>query len=1024
MKPLRLEMQAFGPYADKQVVDFREALDAGLFGIYGPTGSGKSSIFSAITFALFGESAKKEQPIATLRSAHAALGSLTEVALVFEVGSKRYLIRRQPDQLRPKTRGDGETNIAHSAWLFDVTTLDIDAIDMAGCGTVLAERKVSTVGETVRAILGYGADQFRQIVLLPQGRFERFLTANSTERLTILRELFDVSLYRQLTEQLKEQAAVARRAVSDGYRIHGQRLHTEGFASAEELDAAIDLRASEAESNADAASAADLTLATAEQTLSHAQAVEAQFVERARAEQRLAELQQQQAEIALMQSRRDNARLAQRATDRFTAIDTTAQRQDQAAAQAGRTASALADAAESLASADHHLADATAAAQCIEPLQQRSYALQGYAKALTDALDLKSLSDTAAQTLTQIEHAASTAAAERDRLRDAHDDASAARTYAQQQMVERARHEQARTTVEADLAAARTHHRALRDLADARTRHVDAEAEEQGAEEAHDIAEQRTAEAEAAFIAAQSTLLALRLVDGQPCPVCGGADHPAPAHGEGDPRALEAAWKRAREAASNAADTKRIALVETTRLASLIDEREAQLAALRPPVASLAELEAKNAQIAEALTRLGPPEDLDAAAQQVAEIETALAAAVAETEQQEQARQHARTAAALAAQSYGDQIGNVPDTLRDPQAVALELTGVTAQIETLKNTLSQAQATLQQARTDKAACETAHAAATTALDAAKAQLDEARAQFAQRLKEVGISAEQYSAFASDIPAIETLSEQIVAYAHSLSQAEGAASQAAAQLVGVERPQLAVLQQTRDQAHQGAVAARQLAAATQEIHAGLVRLRNDLAAELTRLIELEIETGPLRMLAEACTGQNEANITLEAYAIGTMFDLVLDAANLRLEPMTSGRYRLERDSETSGGRAKRGLDIKVNDIQTGRARDLSTLSGGEAFIAALALALGLSDVVESSQGAIRLDTIFIDEGFGSLDTENDSGTLEVVLDVLQNIVGQRRAVGLISHVPLVQQAVPNGFVIVKGLAGSTIERRIA
>ncbi len=202
------------------------------------------------------------------------------------------------------------------------------------------------------------------------------------------------------------------------------------------------------------------------------------------------------------------------------------------------------------------------------------------------------------------------------------------------------------------------------------------------------------------------------------------------------------------------------------------------------------------------------------------------------------------------------------------------------------------------------------------------------------------------------------------------------------------------------------------------------LRDELAEELARLRRLEEETGPLRALADAFSGQNEMNTTLESYAIGAMFDQVLEAANLRLEPMTSGRYRLERDVESAGGRSKRGLDIRVHDIETGRPRDLTTLSGGETFIAALSLALGLSDIVEASHGAIRLDTIFIDEGFGSLDTENDTGTLDRVLQVLQDIVGASRAVGLISHVPLVQQAVPAGFTILKGIGGSTIESRAA
>lgn len=194
--------------------------------------------------------------------------------------------------------------------------------------------------------------------------------------------------------------------------------------------------------------------------------------------------------------------------------------------------------------------------------------------------------------------------------------------------------------------------------------------------------------------------------------------------------------------------------------------------------------------------------------------------------------------------------------------------------------------------------------------------------------------------------------------------------------------------------------------------------------MKNLQSLEQSSGSLRGLAEAFDGQNELRTSLETFAIGAMFDQVLEAANLRLDPMTSGRYRFERDTVSVGGRSKRGLDVRVHDIETGRAREIITLSGGETFIAALSLALGLSDIVEMTNGAIRLDTIFIDEGFGSLDTENDAGTLDQVLQVLQNIVGERRAVGLISHVPLVQQAVPNGFTVHKGVNGSQIAVRHA
>ena len=201
-----------------------------------------------------------------------------------------------------------------------------------------------------------------------------------------------------------------------------------------------------------------------------------------------------------------------------------------------------------------------------------------------------------------------------------------------------------------------------------------------------------------------------------------------------------------------------------------------------------------------------------------------------------------------------------------------------------------------------------------------------------------------------------------------------------------------------------------------------KLRNEISDELARLDKVEHDTAPLRELAAMFNAENPSRLDLETYAIGAMFEQVLTAANRRLEPMTSGRFTLEREIEEGKGRARRGLGIRVHDVHTGKARATATLSGGETFMAALSLALGLSDIVEASAGNIRLDTIFIDEGFGSLDTENDSGTLDQVLQTLTNLVSQNRAVGLISHVPLVQQTIPNGFYVRKTLAGSHIETR--
>ena len=278
MRPVRLTLQAFGPYANREVIDFRNAVEAGLFGIYGQTGSGKSTIFSGMTFALFGEASKSEQERTSLRSDHAAADLATEVEFVFDVGERRFVVVRQPDQMRPKQRGEGETKSAHEAHLFDATGLALDEITANKRGKIIAEKKVRDVDANVSEILGYGAEQFRQIVLLPQGRFEKFLSAKTNERVTILRDLFDVSLYQALMADLKEQAAEAERQVREERAVCARRLKAEGFESTDTLLEGIAAAQAAVQERSTVEAVAKKQAQTAETGLRSAEVVEAKFV--------------------------------------------------------------------------------------------------------------------------------------------------------------------------------------------------------------------------------------------------------------------------------------------------------------------------------------------------------------------------------------------------------------------------------------------------------------------------------------------------------------------------------------------------------------------------------------------------------------------------------------------------------------------------------------------------------------------------------------------------------------------------
>ncbi|WP_375282647.1 AAA family ATPase [Sphingobium yanoikuyae] len=1025
MRPVKLTMTAFGPYAGTEVVDFREATDAGLFGIYGPTGSGKSSIFSAMTFALFGEGAKREQSITTMRSGHADADRMTEVSLLFELGDKRYYVRRQPDQARPKKRGEGQTVEAHKAWLFDVTGIEVDAVTPDNCGVVLAEEKVTVVETLVKALLGYGVEQFRQIVLLPQGRFERFLISDSDKRIEILRELFDVSLYKRIAKRMHEASVVVRRDFDDGHRIIGRRLGDVGFASTDELATGIEMATAAVGVAQGEAEMADTAAGDAEKSFLAAEALEARFVAHKDAVERKSRLEGERPSIEQAEIRKSRAERAQRAMDLEAGVSGAVKLHGEAQEAETSARDLAAKAQTAFGKSEAVLTTERGRSGEIEELLTRASDAERYRRSLEDGADLRSKwekldgdRDAAQLKFEKME-------AEHKRLEALGDTLSTSIDQARKDGLRRAEFSSSINALTSQLNDAQAYAAAAKKLDDAISECNRLEEERDRAVERVEPSRQQAEAAERAFISAHAQLLAsTHLVEGQPCPVCGSVDHPEPVHGDGDPKGLEQAMRSARSAL-DAATSKAVNAEALARSAdALVADRRQALAELIQPVRMADEIDETLKQAKADLAALGKVEDLAGLEAHADDTKRLLGDALTSLNSDRSAAQEARTAAAVAARSYQDEIAGVPELMRVDGALDEEVRTVADAIQDRRDALSVAEKAYMAAAADR---DTKAAKVTSAVEnvaATQERVEAARAAFEARLVELDLSADDYRRGRGDVREIASLGQRIQAFRDGLAKASAEVDTAALAIAEREQPNMDAYRILRDAAKIEAIRLRGLASDAEAHRKVLDDLRASLATELERLEKLEQETGALRALALAFNGDNQMRIPLETFAIGAMFDHVLEAANLRLHPMTAGRYRFERDAEAIGGRTKRGLDIRVHDIETGRPREISTLSGGETFIAALSLALGLSDIVEMSHGSIRLDTIFIDEGFGSLDTENDSGTLDRVLVVLQEIVGKSRAVGLISHVPLVQQAVPNGFSIVKGVGGSSIERRVA
>lgn len=1021
MRPVRLTMQAFGPYPKRQTIDFREAVAAGLFGIYGQTGSGKSTIFSAMTFALFGEPAKSEQDAPSLRSDLAEAGTQTEVEFVFDIGERRFVVLRHPEQPRPSKRGEGETRTPHTAFLFEATGLAPEDIKEGHRGKIIAERKVREVDAEIVKLLGYGPEQFRQIGLLPQGKFETFLAAKTPDRLKILRELFDVSLYRDLADRLKADAEAVERQVSQERELCARRLATEGFESSE----AMAIGVAEAEASLQEwigeETECRAALSAAQTAMQDAKAVEARFAAAEQAQKELAALHADKHSMDALSDRVMRAEKARALLDTENNVVQAADESRAAEATLGEAQKSEAAAEEKAGSTAATLTAEADRAGEIDQLRQQidtfERSQQTLEKATGGAATLE-----AARLAERTAHGALKTATEKlALLRNKEREQAEAYRFARSAEEQRQSLQARLSGLTSLFLAAETFEKAQaavdqaeQAVQSASVVHENALALAQAARQGAEDAERRKSEAQALHLAA-------KLMPGEPCPVCGGLDHPAPATGSLEHAGRDQAFRDANVKLKSAEAALGTAENALTGHRSVLLERQRHLASLERPISSTAAIQIEITAAQEALGKLPPSVDLAKVEAEIEHLKTGIEAGRKHCEALRDAFVETQKEATSAKARLDEMLSSIPEPLRDPATLAAAREKALRQLNARRDAMAQAELAATKARETALAAAKDREAAEIALQICRKRHAMALDSLNARLEQVGLSNEAFQSLKPAMTTIDADRLQLEEYRRKLEIAESKARTSADEIRDQIRPDLQDIETRLTVAESTLTEATNQRASVAHRLEHLSKLRDDLAETLRKLDEVEAASGPLRRLALLANGNNAQNLNLETFAIGAMFDRVLDAANQHLGPMTAYRYRLERDLE-GGGRGRRGLGIQVFDIHTGRARSTATLSGGETFIAALSLALGLASVVESASGKVRLDTIFIDEGFGSLDTENGAGTLDQVLQALSALARQNRAVGVISHVPLVQEAIPNGFYVRKHAAGSSVETR--
>lgn len=989
-----MRITGFGPFAGTVEVDFEALSDAGLFLLCGPTGAGKTSVLDAICFALYGDVPGDRGQGRRLRCDTADPGVETEVTLEVSMGGRTFRLTRTPAWDRPKRRGTGTTTQPAGVLLQE----------RADDGWTHLSSRIDEAGHLVSDLLGMNMSQFCQVAMLPQGRFHEFLRARSEDRQRLLQKLFRTSRFEDIERWLRDHRSATRR---DSERLHkavADQVSRVSEAAGEGLPDEwnpADL-ALPAESGAVAVWAADLTSAAAKLAVAREraaeEAAEAELVARTALDEalRLTDRQARHAQAATELADLDaEAEAVRRARERLRAARAAAPVRS-VLKLAEEAESAATRAAQRTALTTQPLAERLGVLQVdTDLLEVELTALRGrLERARRAADDERSLADVEARL-----------AAGRARLSAQHQQIAELAARIEELPAEAVR---AREAVAEATAAGQA-------LGSAEQRLRDARASQAAAERAAAITAE-LAEAEAALTAAvvisqdaKEAWLAVRearlngmaaeiagaLAVGQDCPVCGSHEHPHLAVPAAD--APDAAAERAArrvvddaEAAQHAHETRVRDL--STRLTLARDAAGAGDDAGRAA-------EAKDAQAER--DRL-----------------TTLAAALPQRQQQQTAAENALA------------------ELRDRRAsVEVEAARLEAELELLGADAERARLAVDEVlgssnhtsighlvkvlvRTereivDASAALAASARAYDALSSTKQALDRAvdDAGFAN-LSEVRQALISPDELAMVDRQVRSFDERRAAAAAVLADPELVAA------VAVPAPDTERAAVARQAAAQQHTTAREEAAVHRQRATRLTGLATSLEQSLTAWAPARTAytvADRVATFAEGRSPDNALRMRLSAYVLGYRLGQVVDAANHRLARMSDQRYRLEHTAQRGVGESRGGLSLLVRDEWSGEARDPVTLSGGETFVVSLALALGLADVVTQEAGGADIDTLFVDEGFGSLDAD----TLDDVMDTLDALREGGRVVGLVSHVPELRTRITTQLHVDKRRTGSTL-----
>jgi len=1033
MRPLQLMIQAFGPYADKEEIDFSLLGNRNMFVISGKTGAGKTTIFDAISFAIYGKASGDERNGPDLRSHFAQPDVLTEVSLTFQLRNKTYFIWRSPMQERQKKSGEGVTSVGAKAELYEVTNE----------GKQILAGNVRDVDEKIKEIMGIDANQFKQILMIPQGEFKKLLVSESKEKEVILQKLFHTSIYKKIEEKLKEDATILKK-LEEQLQSELANLIADIEWSDEEVQddvhqqhssLILDKLATQLAQSNEAIQQVQKQLTELEKSdkeqqseLFQAKELMAKFEEKDRLEGAKVQLDQQRDAINLY---RENIKDAQKANS--------LEKQEQSYLRIGKRLEEDKTTVEKLKvdiqsvigrriqcqqeyeieeSKGHEREQAAAKVLHLQEMQNDVLTFSHFQQSVqVQEQEWKEANKTRTkyeQQTEQLVHAKNTAEQNIQ--------------YAQKAAIQHTEmvHEQEKqehiiSQMQDFIEMSKKHQQAQKAFQ---------EKEASVTQVTHELKKETELlqTLEDALHHSHASILATALKEGMPCSVCGSLTHPKPAvfHEQG---ASQQEYDQQKDKVRKLEQQVQVLEQELYRLQVQVENGQASIQkqeeALKSkfPNFTAEEMEAlhqqlleKNvrlkAEIEQALKKKEKLGELEKEKLDIQNKEEALQKLLKATKEKEDVakevfiKQHTK---------LEEMKTRLPEDLRSQHQHEQALQGALNERQRLEQLLETKRSKLDSTRQEEAKMKASIEANEKNIQALQTELDEQRDIFKTEMVKQGFQTYQsYVAAKKSEQELEQLQFKVDTFEKEEQRIIHLLLNLQLLLKDVQKPNIVEMEERALQLSQQLEGMRtdlnNMSNRMQHNH----KIETKMKQAVLKRTEIQEQYETIGHLYEIAKGQNKYRITFERFVLAAFLEDILKEANIRLRKMTSGRFRLQRKVDPTRRNVQSGLELTVFDQYTGTERHVKTLSGGESFKASLALALGLAAVVQQNAGGISLETMFIDEGFGTLDPESLDQAIESLLDIQSS----GRLVGIISHVPELKERIDARLEVLSTQKGST------